>query len=90
MPRIALAAVAGALLVGCAAPIPLVRPMPAPPSVLWSEELAFDAGKTLTFNRADGETELVAGPGAWLIATDRGRAWVFENGVVVSTEEGAP
>lgn len=85
---IAITAVVGALLAGCTAPTPLVRPAPAPPGALWYEELSYDANKTLGFNRADGESELIAGPGAWLVATERGRVWVFENGVVFPTEEG--
>lgn len=124
MPRIAVTAVAvvaGALLVGCAAPAPAPAAAPLPRSApvepasvqqsapVWSEgqaetqlraafarggllaegvdgevaPLRFDAAKAVLVHRAGGEFEPVAGPGAWLFATQTGRFWVFENGVIL-------
>lgn len=43
--------------------------------------VAFDAGRV--WQREDGgQIETLAGPGAWLFATDTGRFWVFESGAV--------
>jgi len=43
--------------------------------------LAFDAGRV--WQREDGgQIETLAGPSAWLFATDSGRFWVFESGAV--------
>lgn len=114
MNRIAVAAVAASLLVGCAAPAPapLARPAAVEQTVTaWSDRGAeahlrgalarrghapevvegvvaagsFDPVKSIV-HQDGGEYETLAGPGAWLIATQTGRFWVFENGVVLPAD----
>jgi hypothetical protein len=118
MNRIAVAAFAGALLVGCAAPAPapLARPAPVEQTVTaWSDlraeahlrgalarrgyapevvegvvaPLSFDPVKSIV-HQDGGDYQTLAGPGAWLVATQTGRFWVFENGAVVAAAEAAP